>query len=284
MFFSNKGKVYKIRVYDLPEGSRYAKGQAVVNLIEIEQGENITSIINVPKNIKTGFLFMATKKGIVKKTALEDFANIRRSGIISINLQPGDELSWVTLTSGKDNIIMVTKAGMSIYFSEDNVRRMGRPTAGVVGIRLKSADELISMDKAAKENEILVATEKGLGKKSKLSYWPKQKRAGSGVKAADVTNRTGKVMAALVLSQEDKDFIITSKMGQTIKSPLKDLPVLTRQTQGVILVRLSKKADVVAAVTAISSDPKPEKKETQKSKEKPKPKPKAGKKKGKATG
>ena len=284
MFFSNKGKVYKIRVYDLPEGSRYAKGQAVVNLIEIEQGENVTSIINVPKNIKTGYLFMATKKGIVKKTALEDFANIRRSGIISINLQPKDELSWVTLTSGKDSIIMVTKAGMSIYFSEDNVRRMGRPTAGVVGIRLKGGDELISMAKASNENEILVVTEKGLGKKSKLAYWPKQKRAGSGVKAADVTNRTGKVMAALVLSSEDKDFIITSRMGQTIKSPLKDLPVLTRQTQGVILVRLSNKADVVAAVTAIASDPKPEKKETQKSKEKPKPKPKARKKQGKAKG
>lgn len=270
LFFSNKGKVYKIRVYDLSEGSRYAKGQAVVNLIEIEQGESVTSIINVPKNIKTGYLFMATKKGIVKKTALADFANIRRNGIISINLQPGDELSWVTLTSGKDDIIMVTKSGMSIYFSEDNVRRMGRPTAGVVGIRLKAGDELINMAKASKENEILVVTEKGLGKKSKLAYWPKQKRAGSGVKAADVTIRTGKVMAALVLSREDKDFIITSKMGQTIKSPLKDLPVLTRQTQGVILVRLSNKSDVVAAVTAVSRDPTPEKEKPHKSKEKTK--------------
>ena len=284
MFFSNKGKVYKIRVYDLPEGSRYAKGQAVVNLIEIEQGESVTSIINVPKNVKTGYLFMATKKGIVKKTALEDFANIRRTGIISINLQPKDELSWVTLTSGKDNIIMVTKAGMSIYFSEDNVRRMGRPTAGVVGIRLKSGDELINMAKASKENEILVVTEKGLGKKSKLSYWPKQRRAGSGVKAADVTNRTGKVMAALVLSENDKDFIITSKMGQTIKSPLKDLPILTRQTQGVILVRLSNKSDVVAAVTAISGDAKPEEKEPLKTNKEPEPKPKKDKPKEKSKG
>ena len=268
MFFSNKGKVYQLKVYDLPEGSRYAKGQAVVNLIEIEQGEAVTSIINVPKNIKTGYLFMATKKGIVKKTALADFANIRRSGIISINLQSGDELSWVTLTSGKDNIIMVTKNGLSIYFSEDNVRKMGRPTAGVVGIRLKAGDELISMAKASKENRLLVVTEKGLGKKTKLADWPIQKRAGSGVKAADVTSRTGKVMAALVLSSEDKDFIVTSKMGQVIKSPLKGVPVLTRQTQGVILIRLANKADTVAAVASTLKEVEPEKKKAAKPKAK----------------
>ena len=193
-----------------------------------------------------------------------------RQGVVHRDLKPGN--------------IMVTKAGMSIYFSEDNVRRMGRPTAGVVGIRLKNGDELINMEKASKESEILVVTEKGLGKKSKLSYWPKQKRAGSGVKAADVTVRTGKVMAALVLSDDDKDFIITSKMGQTIKSPLKDLPVLTRQTQGVILVRLSNKSDVVAAVTAISGDTKPEEKKSPKTDDKPKPKPKNGKSSGKSKG
>ncbi len=272
MFFSNKGKVYQLKIYDLPEGSRAAKGQAVVNLIEIEQGENITSIINIPKNTNSGFLFMATKKGIVKKTALSEFANIRRSGIISINLPQGDELSWVTLTSGKDNIIMVTKGGLSIYFSEDKVRKMGRPTAGVVGIRLKGADELICMDKAGKENNLLVVTEKGLGKKSKIEDWPLQNRAGSGVKAAEVTDRTGKVMAALVLSKESKDFVVTSKMGQVIKSPLKDVPVLTRQTQGVILIRLANKSDSVAAVTSIAEELKTEKKNPTKAKANPKPK------------
>jgi len=197
---------------------------------------------------------MATKKGIVKKTALAEFANIRRSGIIAINLQTADELSWVTLTSGKDNIIMVTKAGMSIYFSENKVRKMGRPTAGVVGIRLKSGDELINMDKASKENKLLVVTEKGLGKKSNLADWPIQNRAGSGVKAAEVTTRTGYVMAALVLSNEDKDFVVTSRMGQVIKSPIKGVPVLKRQTQGVILIRLAKKEDSVAAVASIAKE------------------------------
>ena len=157
---------------------------------------------------------------------------------------------------------MVTKNGSSIYFSEGDVRKMGRPTAGVVGIRLKPGDELISMDKAAKENELLVVTEKGLGKKSKIADWPAQKRAGSGVKAAEVTARTGKIMAALVLYKEDKnfedkDFVVTSKMGQVIKSPLKDVPVLTRQTQGVILIRLANKNDSVAAVTSLSKEPSP---------------------------
>ena len=265
MFFSNKGKVYKLKIYDLPEGSRAAKGQAVINLIEIEQGESITSIINISKTIKEGYLFMATKKGIVKKTALSDFANIRRSGIISINLQKGDELSWVTLTNGKDNIIMVTKNGMSIYFSEDKVRKMGRPTAGVVGIKMKGEDELISMDKASKENKLLVVTEKGLGKKSKIIDWPKQNRAGSGVKAAEITARTGKIVAAIVLSSEDKDFIVTSKLGQVIKSPLKQVSLLSRQTQGVILIRLANKSDVVAAVTSLASEPTPEKNQSKKS-------------------
>ena len=267
MFFTNKGKIYQLKVYDLPEGSRASKGQAVVNLIEIDQGEKITSIINIPKNSKSGFLFMATKKGIVKKTALSDFSNIRKGGIISINLQPGDELSWVNLTSGKDNIIMVTKNGMSIYFSEDKVRRMGRPTAGVVGIKMKGSDELINMSKASRDSKLLVVTEKGLGKKSKMSDWPVQNRAGSGVKAAEVTSRTGKVVAALVLSKEDRDFIITSKAGQVIKSPLKEVPVLTRQTQGVILIRLAKQTDTVSAVTATSNEPEnSDKKEVKSSK------------------
>ncbi|MEX0616800.1 MAG: DNA gyrase subunit A [Candidatus Woykebacteria bacterium] len=265
MFFTNKGKVYQLKIYDLPEGSRFSKGQAVVNLIEIEQGEMVTSIINIPKNIKTGYLFMATKKGIVKKTDIKEFANIRRSGIISINLASGDELSWVTMTGGTDNIIMVTKTGMSIYFSEKDVRTMGRPTAGVLGIRLKEGDELISMDKATKDHLLLVVTQKGFGKKSRLSDWPLQRRSGSGVKAAEIVARNGKVVGGIILEKEDSDFIITSQGGQVIKSPLKGVPTLTRQTQGVILIRLAKKDDVVAAVTSISKEPiEQEKKEAKK--------------------
>ncbi len=260
MFFTNKGRVFQIKVYELPEGSRQAKGQAIINLINIEQGELVTSMFNVPKSTKSGFIFMATKKGIVKKTALEGFANIRRSGIIAINLNSGDSLQFVTLTSGDEHIIMATKKGQSIRFHEKNVRAMGRATAGVMGIRLGKDDEIICASKAPEKGEFLIVTEKGFGKKSKITDWPLQGRAGSGVKAAEVTARNGKVMAAKVIEQDDQDILITSKGGQVIKLPIKDVPLLTRQTQGVILIRLANSSDVVSAVTTFKKEIKADEK------------------------
>lgn len=254
MFFTNKGSVFQIKVYELPEGSRQAKGQAVINLINIEQGELITSMFNVPKRTNSGFIFMATKRGIVKKTALKDFANIRRSGIIAINLSSGDSLQFVTLTSGNDQIIMATKKGQSIRFHEKSVRSMGRATAGVMGIRLGKDDEIISSSKAPEKGQLLIVTEKGFGKKSKIADWPLQGRAGSGVKAAEVTARNGQVMAAKVIEQDDLDILITSKGGQVIKLPIKDVPLLTRQTQGVILIRLANANDTVSAVTTTKKE------------------------------
>lgn len=197
---------------------------------------------------------MATKNGVVKKTSVEEFANIRRNGMIAINLSKGDELSFVSLTSGKDEIIMVTRAGMSIRFKETDVRAMGRPTAGVIGIRMKTSDQLISMSKTSSEEFLLVVSEKGYGKKSKVADWPLQGRAGSGVKAAEVTQKNGSIMSAKIINPESKDIIITSKMGQVIKLPVKDIPTLTRQTQGVILMRLSNKDDYVVAVTPIRKE------------------------------
>jgi DNA gyrase subunit A len=188
MFFTNKGRVFQIKVYELPEGSRYSKGAAIINLINLEQSENVTSILSIPKAAKktSEFLFMATKGGIVKKTPLKEFEHIRKSGMIAIKLNPMDELSWVKLTNGSDQIIMVTRNGMSIKFSEKNVRAMGRPTAGVIGIKLQGGDGVITMDKVVKGGELLVVTEKGFGKKSRIENWPLQTRAGLGVKAADV--------------------------------------------------------------------------------------------------
>ena len=254
MFFTDRGRVFQVKVYELPEGTRAAKGAAVVNLINIEQGETVTSILTSPKTANVGYLFMATKAGIVKKTTLAEFANIRRNGMIAINLNKGDQLSWVTLTSGKDDIIMVTKAGMSIRFNEKGARAMGRATSGVIGIRLAHGDELVNMDKADPEEFLVVVTEKGYGKKSKISDWPLQGRAGSGVKAAEVVAKNGSVMAAKIVGRQTKDLIITSKMGQVIKLPIKDLPTLTRQTQGVILVRLRNPEDYVAAVTTVNKE------------------------------
>ncbi|MCH7541824.1 DNA gyrase subunit A, partial [Patescibacteria group bacterium] len=256
MFFTNTGRVFQIKVYELPEGSRYAKGAAVINLINLESGESITSILAVPKKDTTGsgFLFMATKGGMVKKTSIKEFEHIRKNGMIAIRLSKGDELTWVKLTSGKDNIILVTKNAMSIKFSEKDVRPMGRPTSGVIGIRLKSGDILITMDKAIENNQLVVVTQKGLGKRSKIADWPLQGRSGLGVRAAELTSRSGKLVAAQVIGKEDRHLIITSKMGQVIKLPMKDVSILTRQTQGVILIRLSDKKDVVAAASSLKPE------------------------------
>jgi DNA gyrase subunit A len=171
--------------------------------------------------------------------------------MIAINLNTGDELSWVKCSNGKNQIIMVTKNGLSIKFSEKDVRSMGRPTAGVLGIRLKGTDAVVTMDKVIDKGELIVITEKGFGKRSKLTDWPLQGRAGYGVKAADIVSRNGKLVSSQVIGKEDKNIIITSKLGQVIKLPIKDVPVLTRQTQGVILIRFSDKKDVVAAASSV---------------------------------
>ncbi|OGY22232.1 MAG: DNA gyrase subunit A [Candidatus Woykebacteria bacterium GWA1_44_8] len=254
LFFTKSGKVFQLKIYDLPEGGRGAKGAAIVNLIEIDQGDLITAVVNISTSTRNGFLFMTTRNGVVKKTPLADFANIRRTGVIAINLTAGDELRFVNLTSGNDKMIIVTRSGMSILFSEKDTRAMGRATSGVIGIRLKGDDRVISAEIGQEAADLLVVTENGFGKRSPLSSWPLQGRAGIGVKAAEVTTRTGSLVAAQVLQKNHEDIIVTSRDGQVIKLPVKDIPVLTRQTQGVILIRLSKKDDKVAAVTATTKE------------------------------
>lgn len=253
LFFTNRGRVFQLKVHELPEGSRQAKGQAVINLINIDQDEIITSTLTYSGKISPvgQFLFMATRKGVVKKTALEAYAAIRRNGIIAINLQAEDSLGWVKLTNGKDNIILITKGGMSIKFKESDVRPTGRDTAGVVGIRMKGTDEVVGMDLAPETEELIVVLEKGFGKKTSLSAWPLQGRGGSGVKAAEVTDRTGKIMAARLVADPKEDLIITSSTGQVIKLPIAQVPNLGRQTQGVILMRFSEKGDYVTTAATM---------------------------------
>ncbi|MCL5411980.1 MAG: DNA gyrase subunit A [Patescibacteria group bacterium] len=263
LFFTNQGRVFQLKVYELPEGSRISKGQAIINLINIGQGEQITSILTNPKDARGAYMSMCTRKGTVKKTAIEEFANIRRNGMIAINLTAGDELGWVKLTSGNDDLIIVTRNGMSIKFNERDVRPMGRPTAGVMGIRIKGDDRVVSMNIARDEEGLLVVMEKGLGKRTAISNWPKQGRGGMGVKAAEVTGRTGKIMTAEIVGKETECIIITSHKGQVIKLPIKSVPKLTRQTQGVILVRLNNANDTVAAVACLGKEEKSSAKESE---------------------
>ncbi len=252
LFFTNKGRVFQIKVWEIPETSRIAKGQAIVNLINVEQGEQITAILTHRSKDKFKFLFMCTKQGNVKKTPIEEYANIRKNGLISIKLDSGDELGWVVPTSGTDDIIIVSYKGQSIRFKESQVRPTHRDTSGVRGVMLEKTDEVVSMnlvnDGAAM---LLVVMENGLGKKTPISAWKVQGRGGSGIKAAQVTDKTGKIVTAELISPDHETLVLTSNKGQLIKLNIKEIPTLQRQTQGVILMRV-RSGEKVAAATVVS--------------------------------
>jgi DNA gyrase subunit A len=238
LFFTDKGRVFQIKVWEIPEASRTAKGQAIVNLINVEQGEKITAILASRKSDVIKFLFMGTTKGNVKKTSIEEYANIRKNGLISIKLESGDELRWVVPTNGSDHLILVSRKGQSIRFNESQVRPTHRDTSGVRGIMLSGTDHVVSMNKIDDPKaELLVVMEKGLGKKTKVEMWKLQGRGGTGIKAADVTAKTGEIVTAQIVDKDADTLVMTSNKGQLIKLNLKDVPTLQRQTQGVILMR-----------------------------------------------
>ncbi|MGB9911046.1 MAG: DNA gyrase subunit A [Microgenomates group bacterium] len=263
LFFTNKGRVFSTRAWEIPEGSRQSKGQAVINLINIEPEEKIQTILPLQKEEKEiKYLLMATEKGLVKKTPLEEFANIRRSGIIAVKLRNNDNLRWVKPTTGNNLIFLVSQNGKSIKFKETDVKPTKRDTQGVTGIHLKEGDHLVGMevistptlpeDKRKKYfQDILVVTEKGRGKRTSLNEYPLQKRGGIGVKVANINEKTGKVVCCQLVTEEVDQVIITSKKAQVIKLPLKNIPQLGRDTQGVILMRFSKPQDTVAAVACL---------------------------------
>ena len=265
LFFTDRGKVYGSKVWEIPESSRISKGQAIVNILNIEQGERIMSILPVKEGIGKYFV-MATKKGIVKKTEISAFKNMRASGIIAIRLEPNDTLVGVDKTTGEDNILLITKKGMSIRFSEKDLRAMGRPTSGVRGIKIADDDEVIGMDVFNPKSpeikdkrrkvfrDILTVSEKGIGKRTPIDLFPLQKRAGKGVKAAVITPKTGNLAAMTTVTEKIDQVVITSSMGQIIKLPLKNIPQMGRATQGVILMRFAKSDDSVAGVATLEKN------------------------------
>ncbi len=265
LFFTNTGKVYSLRAFELPEGSRTAKGQAIINLLGIDQGEMIEALLTVPKNLLNDqghFVTMATARGMIKKTVISEYANIRGSGKIGIALRSGDQLIKTEISHGQNYIILVTRGGKSIKFKETDVTSTGRDTMGVKGITLKGEDEVISMETVeitpAKPvdgrrkffREILVVTEKGLGKRTNVDEYPQQKRGGQGVKVAELSERTGMIAAVRMVTEDDEQVVITTKAAQVIKLPLKNIKVLGRSTQGVILMRPAQ-GDLVTSVTTL---------------------------------
>lgn len=256
LFFTDKGRVFQIKVWEIPEASRVAKGQAIVNLINVEQGEKITAILTHRSKDDIKFLFMCTKQGNVKKTPIEEYANIRKNGLISIKLDKGDTLGWVVPTSATDDVIIVSYHGQSIRFKESQVRPTHRDTSGVRGVMLEKGDDVVSMNLVNDPSGLLlVVMENGLGKKTPISSWKVQGRGGSGIKAAQVTEKTGKIVTAELIGKDSETLVMTSNKGQLIRMNIKDIPTLQRQTQGVILMRV-RVGEKIAAATVVGNKDK----------------------------
>ncbi|MEA3398116.1 MAG: DNA gyrase subunit A [Patescibacteria group bacterium] len=260
LFFTTRGRVFQLKAYEIPPAARTAKGQAIVNFLQLGSGEQVTSILPLDKIEKYKYLFFATEKGLVKKVKIEAFQNVRRSGLVAIKIKPEDKLIWAKPSSGKDEIQLITSGGQAIRFEELNVRDMGRTASGVFGIRLKNDDTVVGMgvfgaDKEKlKKYQILTIMEQGFGKRTTLSLYKVQGRGGSGLKTAKVTAKTGKIVNAYVVSTDkmmDKDLIIISEKGQVIRLPFKSVNQLGRDTQGVRLMRFKEPSDKVACVTWI---------------------------------
>jgi len=245
LFFTNRGRVYRLRVYEVPEGSRQARGLAVVNLIDLTPGEKITAVIPVQDFDKDGYLIMATQQGIVKKTDLSEFENIRRNGLIAITLNEGDDLIDVRFTRGGQEVILGTRLGKAIRFSEDDVRSMGRTARGVKGIDLDKDDVVIGMERVQPDSDLLVVTNKGFGKRTSIDEYPVQRRAGKGVKNIHLTARTGEVVGIKIV-KPGNELMLVSAQGVMIRLKVDDISQQSRYAQGVTLMRTDEGDDVVA--------------------------------------
>jgi DNA gyrase subunit A len=253
LFFSDRGKVYSEKVYQIPDANRTDRGIPIVNVLSLDTGERITAAVSVPNFDAGSFFTMATLSGRVKRVALEEFASVRPSGLIAISLDEKDELGWVRLTSGKDEIILVTRNGQALRFAEDEIRSMGRQAAGVAGIKFKGSDRLTSMDVIEPNGQLLVVSEQGYGKRSNLDEYPAKGRATSGVATADQKNlaKTGHVASARVV-QEDDEVSIISSAGIMLRLKVKDISASGRATRGFKLMDLGTD-DKVAAIARINN-------------------------------
>jgi DNA gyrase subunit A len=239
LFFTNKGRIFRLKAYEVPAASLAAKGVAAVNLLALQPEEKITSIIKHEKDANDeGYLFMSTTYGTVKKTPFKDYANIRTNGLIAIKLDDGDELRWIKKTTGTCDVIISTSAGQAIRFNETDARPMGRAARGVRGVRLRPNDTVVGMDIVSDgESNLLVISQLGYGKITKSANFPSHKRGGVGIKAAVVTAKTGPIVAVRTLDIDTDEILLISSKGQAIRVGLKDIPTLGRTTQGVRIMR-----------------------------------------------
>jgi DNA gyrase subunit A len=252
LFFTNKGKAYRLKAYEIPELGRTARGTPIINLLQIEQGETINAVIPIESLEEDKFLFFATRKGIVKKTPLADFANIRKVGLIAILLREDDELVGVRLTDGNRNIIMGTSQGMSICFPEQDVRPMGRSASGVKGIHLSGGDQVVGMDVVDEGQEVLTVTAKGYGKRTPIGEYRMQTRGGKGIKTLNITEKNGNVVGLKVVN-DDQDLMIITAAGTLIRTAIAGISSMGRNTQGVRLIHI-REDDEVATMAIVERD------------------------------
>lgn len=260
MFFTSRGRVFRLKAYEIPEASRTAKGQAIVNFLELGPGEKVTTVLcGDLKKDKAKFIMMVTARGTIKKTSIDDFENVRQSGLIAIKLNDGDSLEWVKTTGGKDDVMLVSANGQSIRFGEDDVRAMGRVAAGVRGMKLKGEDyivgmEVLTQDEVKAGNQLLIIMENGYGKRTDVNEYGLQGRGGSGIKTAQITSKTGKLVSGRVVEKKDtRDLLVVSVAGQVIRTPVTTVSELGRATQGVKVMRFKTADDRVATATIVNN-------------------------------
>jgi DNA gyrase subunit A len=254
LFFSNVGKVYRLKVHELPLGSRQSKGRAIVNLLPFRQGEQVRAVVQTRDFSEAKYLVFGTKNGVVKKTELAAYnTSLKADGIIAIKMREGDELVAVRHSSGDDDILMVSKLGQAIRFNEQDVRAMGRDASGVQGMRMRGSDEVISLNIAQDDSDLLVVTENGYGKRTRIADYPRKGRGGMGVKTIQLTDRKGTLAGARVV-RDGYQVMLISTGGTVIRMPVEEIKRLGRATQGVIVVRLREGETVSSLAPVVESD------------------------------
>jgi DNA gyrase subunit A len=264
LFFTSKGRVFRLKTYEVPAASLSAKGIAIVNLLQLQPEESVSAVINVSKQEKTGNLIMCTVRGVVKKTPFEQYQNVRSTGLIAINLDEGDELKWIRMTNSDNEIVISTAQGQAIRFHEKDARPMGRVSRGVRGMRLRAGDKVIGMDIVQEGSSIFVISRHGYGKRTKIAQFTPHARGGVGIRSAVVNAKTGDLIGVKTLTGKDtQEVIIVSSQGQTIRLGLKNIPELGRATQGVRIMRLNDGDEVVSLALVDAVEGEPEEIETQ---------------------
>lgn len=270
LFFTNRGRVFRIKTYEVPATNLSAKGIAIVNLLQLQPEETVSAVINVSKQTNGGNLLMCTVRGVVKKTPFAQYQNVRQSGLIAINLDEGDELKWIRMTGGDNEVVISTQQGQAIRFHESDARPMGRVSRGVRGIRLRTGDRVIGMDVVEDGSSIFVISDQGYGKRTKVAQFTAHKRGGVGIRSAVVNKKTGNLVGVKSLVDDSQEIILISKNGQTIRLGLNDIPALGRATQGVRIMRLND-GDEVVSLALVDKQPPEDDEDTEKAEPTEKP-------------